>query len=105
MWDYSWTRVRLPSAPLLKKASLCSTMCYARRLFMSFSIRLTEEERKLADSYAKLHSLSISEAFKRALFEKIEDEFDIVLADKAYDEYKNNPETYSLEELEKELGL
>ena len=72
---------------------------------MSFSIRLTEEERKLADSYAKLHSLSISEAFKRALFEKIEDEFDIVLADKAYDEYKNNPETYSLEELEKELGL
>ena len=44
---------------------------------MSFSIRLTEEERKLADSYAKLHSLSISEAFKRALFEKIEDEFDI----------------------------
>ena len=53
---------------------------------MSFSIRLTEEERKLADSYAKLHSLSISEAFKRALFEKIEDEFDIVLADKAYEE-------------------
>ena len=93
------------SAPLLKKASLCSTMCYVRRLFMSFSIRLTEEERKLADSYAKLHSLSISEAFKRALFEKIEDEFDIVLADKAYEEYKSNPVTYSLEELEKELGL
>ena len=52
---------------------------------MSFSIRLTKEERKLADSYAKLHSLTISEAFKRVLFEKIEDEFDIVLADKAYE--------------------
>ena len=72
---------------------------------MSFSIRLTDEERKLAESYAKLHSLTISEAFKRALFEKIEDEFDIALADKAYGEYQNDPVTYSLEELEKELGL
>ena len=35
---------------------------------MSFSIRLTDEERALAESYAKLHSYSMSEAFKRALF-------------------------------------
>lgn len=54
---------------------------------MAFSIRLTEEERNLADSYAKLHSLSIGEAFKRALFEKIEDEYDIAVADEAYKEY------------------
>ena len=47
---------------------------------MSFSIRLTEEERKLADSYAKLHSISLAEAFKKALFEKIEDEYDIIIA-------------------------
>ena len=45
---------------------------------MSFSIRLTAEEKALADSYAKLHSLSVGEAFKKALFEKIEDEFDIL---------------------------
>ena len=38
---------------------------------MSFSIRLTAEEKKLADSYAKLHAISLGEAFKRALFEKI----------------------------------
>ncbi len=44
---------------------------------MAFSIRLTDEERSLTDSYAKLHSLSIGEAFKRAVFEKIEDEYDI----------------------------
>lgn len=54
---------------------------------MSFSIRMTEEERKLADSYAKLHSLSLSEAFKKALFERIEDEFDIAIANEAYKEY------------------
>ena len=54
---------------------------------MSFSIRLTPEEKSLADSYAKLHSLSVGEAFKRALFERIEDEYDIVVADEAYKEY------------------
>ena len=54
---------------------------------MAFSIRLTDEERKLADSYAKLHSISIGEAFKKALFEKIEDEYDIAIANEAYEEY------------------
>lgn len=54
---------------------------------MSFSIRLTEQERNIADSYARLHSMSLSEAFKRALFEKIEDEYDLAVADEAYREY------------------
>ncbi|MEG0998420.1 MAG: DUF6290 family protein [Clostridiales bacterium] len=72
---------------------------------MAFSIRLTEEERKLADSYAKIHSISIGEAFKKALFEKIEDEYDIAVADEAYDEYvksgkKSTPITKLWEELE-----
>ena len=57
---------------------------------MPFSIRLTEEERSLADSYAKLHSMSLSEAFKNALFEKIEEEYDITLAEESYDEYVRN---------------
>ncbi len=42
---------------------------------MSFSIRLSAEEKSLAESYAKLHALSVGEAFKRALFERIEDEY------------------------------
>ena len=37
---------------------------------MSFSIRLSVEEKKLAESYAKLHAMSLGEAFKKALFEK-----------------------------------
>lgn len=66
-----------------------STMYYIKRGAdsMAFSIRLTEEEKSLADSYAKLHSLSLGEAFKKALFEKIEDEYDLVVADEAYKEY------------------
>ena len=54
---------------------------------MAFSIRLTEDERALAESYAKLHSLTLAEAFKSALFEKIEDEYDIMIGQEAYDEY------------------
>ncbi len=54
---------------------------------MSFSIRLTEDEKQLANSYARSHSMSIGEAFKRALFDKIEEEYDIIIANEAYEEY------------------
>lgn len=73
---------------------------------LAFSIRLTEEEKMLADSYAKIHSLSLGEAFKRALFEKIEDEYDIAVADEAYREYvKDGKKSKPVSELWKECNL
>lgn len=73
---------------------------------MSFSIRLTDEERKLAESYAKLHSFSLSEAFKNALFEKIEDEYDISIGQDAYAEYvANGQKSRPIGELWKECNL
>lgn len=57
---------------------------------MSFSIRLSASEKALAESYAKIHAMSLGEAFKRALFEKIEDEYDIAVAEEAYSEYVNS---------------
>lgn len=73
---------------------------------MAFSIRLTEEERQIAESYAKMHSVSIGEAFKKAFFERIEDEYDIFVANKAYNEYvSNGMESRPIEELWKELDL
>lgn len=73
---------------------------------MAFSIRLTENEKNIANSYAKLHSLSLGEAFKQALFEKIEEEYDIVLFDEAYKEYQdNNKDSRSIEELWQELDI
>lgn len=73
---------------------------------MAFSIRLTDEERRIADSYAKIHAISIGEAFKRALFEKIEDEFDVVIGKEAYDEYENTgKQSRPISELWKELDL
>lgn len=75
---------------------------------MAFSIRLTTEEKKLAESYAKLHSMSLGEAFKMALFEKIEDEYDVALANEAYQEYldsqyKSTPVADFWRELDEEI--
>ncbi|MBO5995504.1 MAG: antitoxin [Firmicutes bacterium] len=73
---------------------------------MIFSIRLTEDEMHLADSYARFHSLSLSEAFKQALFERIEEEYDIVLANEAYDDYvKGGKKSRPIEELWEELEV
>lgn len=73
---------------------------------MAFSIRLTDKEKKLADSYAKLHSISLAEAFKRALFEKIEDEYDISVYEEAYAEYiESGHESYPIEYLWKDIEL
>lgn len=74
-------------------------------LIMVISIRMTKEEKQLADAYAKLNGISLSEAIKRAYFKKIEDEYDIALADMALREYEENPKTYSHEEVKKMLGL
>lgn len=57
---------------------------------MAFSIRLTSEEKVLAESYAKVHAISLGEAFKMALFERIEDEYDIAIAEEAYSDYVNS---------------
>lgn len=73
---------------------------------MAFSIRLTEEERLLAESYARLHSVSLAEAFKKALFNQIEDEYDIAIAREAYDDYvKDGKKSRPISELWEELGL
>ena len=72
---------------------------------MSFSMRLSQEEESLFKSYAKLHGISLSEALKRALLEKIEDEYDINIAESAYKEYLKDPVTYSMDDVNKELGL
>lgn len=73
---------------------------------MAFSIRLTEQEKMIADSYAKLHSLSLGEAFKQALFEKIEEEYDIAVAEEAHMEYVDSGrKSRPISELWKELDL
>lgn len=70
---------------------------------MSFSIRLNPKEEEIAKEYAKINGMSLGEAFKKALFEKIEDEYDIEVGEKAYSNYLKNPQTVSLREIEEKL--
>jgi hypothetical protein len=66
---------------------------------MAFSVRMTEEEETLAKKYAALNGMSLGEAFKQALFEKIEDEYDIAVGEVAYEKYLNDPKTRTLKDL------
>ena len=68
----------------------------------TISIRLEEKENKLIREYAKMHNISVSELVRKSVLEKIEDEIDLELFDKAFKEIK---ETYTVDEVKKELGL
>lgn len=72
---------------------------------MAVSLRLNKEDEALIRSYADMKNLSVSEAIRQAIMEKIEDEFDLKFYYEAMAEYRENPVTYTLDEVERELGL
>ncbi len=72
---------------------------------MTISVRLSEEDTKLIKSYAEMNKVTISELVRNAIMEKIEDEYDLECYKKAMEEYKENPKTYTLEEVKEEFGL
>ena len=45
----------------------------------------------------------MAEAFKKALFDKIEDEYDLIVAERAYNNYLKEPKTYSHDEAWEEI--
>ena len=59
----------------------------------------------LIKKYAQLNQLSVSELIRQAVIEKIEDEYDLEVFQKSLEEYQKDPVTYSLDEVERELGL
>lgn len=72
---------------------------------MTISVRLSEKDTELIKAYAEMNNISLSDLVRNALLEKIEDEFDLKCYEKAIEEYKKNPKTYTMEEVKKELGL
>lgn len=72
---------------------------------MTISLRLSDEDTKLIKDYAKINNMSVSDLIRKAVIEKIEDEIDLDAYNKAIKESKKNPKTYTLDEIEKELGL
>lgn len=72
---------------------------------MTISIRLNEADMMLFRRYAELNGITLSELVRRSVIERIEDEYDLIAYEGALAEFKANPVTYSLDEVEKELGL
>ncbi len=67
------------------------------------SLRLNEEENNLFRTYSKHTGKSLSELFKSALANQIEDELDYETGIKALKDYEKNPVTYSIDDLILEL--
>lgn len=72
---------------------------------MAISIRLNSADEQLIRNYAKLHNTSISDLFRQAVIERIEDEIDIRAYELAMEEFKKDPVTYSHEEVARMLGI
>lgn len=72
---------------------------------MTISLRLNEADSMLFKKYAEMNGISVSELLRRSVIEHIEEEYDLQAYEEAIAEYHENPITYSLDEVEKELGL
>ncbi len=72
---------------------------------MTISLRLSDEDTKLIKNYAKINNMSVSDLIRKAVIERIEDEIDLDAYNKAIQVFKKNPKTFTLDEIEKDLGL
>ena len=72
---------------------------------MTISLRLNEADSMLFKKYAEMNGISVSELLRRSVIDHIEEEYDLQAYEEAIAEYHENPITYSLDEVEKELGL
>jgi len=72
---------------------------------MAISLRLNEADAKLFKKYAEMKGTSVSDLIRQTVLEHIEEEFDLKTYETAMAEYMANPVTYTMEEMEKELGL
>ena len=72
---------------------------------MTISVRLNEKDTELIKAYASINNISLSDLIRNAVIEKIENEYDLESYNKAIEEYRKNPKTYTLEEVKEELGL
>lgn len=70
---------------------------------MTISLRLSKADSILIKKFAEMNGITVSELIRSSVMERIEDEYDLKIYKKAMQEFKKNPVTYSLEEVEKEL--
>ena len=90
----------------LTNPNICNTMYYRKDVvYMTISLRLSNEDSLLIKKYAELKKMSVSELVRQSVMERIEDEYDLKAYQKAMENFRKDPTTYSLDEVERELGL
>lgn len=72
---------------------------------MTISLRLNERESDLFKRYADMNGITVSELVRQSVLSRIEDEYDLEAYDKALAAYKENPVTYTHDEVRKMLDL
>ncbi len=72
---------------------------------MTISLRLNDQDAQLIKNYAQLNGLSVSELIRESVLERIENEYDLRAYDLAMSEFEEDLITYSLDQVERELGL
>lgn len=72
---------------------------------MTISLRLSDEDGDLFKQYAEMKGITVSELIRQSVLERMEDEYDLKIYEKAIAAFQENPVTYSLNEAERELGL
>lgn len=70
----------------------------------TISLRLSEKEDALIRKYAELHNMDLSTFVREAVMEKIEDDYDLTLFNKVWDQEKDEEKISHLD-LKRELGL
>lgn len=71
----------------------------------TMTIRLDKAEKDLVSEFARVSGMSTSQFMRRCALERIEDEIDVEAYKRAKAEYDANPASYSLDEVERMLGL
>jgi predicted DNA-binding protein len=71
----------------------------------SITFRVNQEQMRLIDNYAKIQGEPLSKLVREAILEKIEDAMDYAAGEAAWKEHLKNPQTISMSQLKKHLGL
>jgi uncharacterized protein (DUF1778 family) len=71
----------------------------------TLSIRLSQDEKDFIRSYAELNRKSVATVVLESVMDRIEDDFDLKLYEQAKAQFEADPTTYTLDEVERELGL
>lgn len=72
---------------------------------MIISLELLEEDVALFRKHADLHNMSLSEFIRNAVFERIEDEYDLKVYEEALKEFKKDHTVYTLDEMKERFKI